>query len=72
MLSIQKPSIESINKFIAEQSKLDFSYSAVGATASTTPMGFVVDHTRIKLREGESMFQAGIAALRRWDQFKLG
>jgi len=72
MLSFQKPSVDSIRSFIAEQAKLDFSYSAVGTTATTPPVGFVVDHTRIKLGEGEVVFQSGIAALRRWDHFKLG
>ena len=72
MLSFQKSSVDSIRSFIAEQSNLDFSYTAVGATATTPPVGFVVDHTRIKLGEGEAVFQSGITALRRWDHFKLG
>lgn len=72
MLSFQKPSIASIRRFVAEQAKLDFSYSAVGATATTPPAGFVVDHTRILLGKGEAVFQSGIAALKRWDHFKLG
>lgn len=72
LLSFQKPSVESIHRFIAEQVKLDFSYSAVGATATTPPTGYVVDHTRIKLGEGESVFHSAKAALQRWDHFKLG
>lgn len=72
MLSFPKPSVDSIRSFIAEQAKLDFSYSAVGATATTPPVGFVVDQTRIKLGEGEAVFQSGIAALRRWEHFRLG
>ena len=72
MLSFQKPSVDSIRNFIAEQSKLDFSYSAIGATGSTPPSGFVVDRTRIKLGDGESVFRSAIAALQRWEQFQLG
>lgn len=72
MFSFQKPSVDLIRKFIAEQAKLDFSYSEVGATATTSPSGFVVDHTRIRLGEGEAVFQSGIASLKRWDHFKLG
>ena len=34
--------------------------------------GYVVDHTRIKLGEGESSFQAAKTGLERWDQFRLG
>ena len=52
--------------------KLEFSYSAVGATANQLPAGFVVDRTRIKLGEGELVFQAAKAALQRWRQFDLG
>lgn len=72
MWSFRKPSIDSVRSFIAEQAKLDFSYAAVGATATTPPAGFAVDRTRIKLGEGEAVFQSGITALQRWNHFKLG
>ena len=72
MVSFQKPAVDSIRRFIAEQAKLDFSYSAVGASAATPPAGFVVDRTRIKLGEGEAVYESASAALRRWDHFKLG
>ena len=72
MLSLRKPSTECIRRFLAAQAKLDFSYSAVGATAYQSPAGFVVEHTRIKLGEGEPVFQRAKAALRRWRQFDLG
>ena len=72
MLSLRKPSAESINRFLAAQARLDFTYSALGATATRPPAGYVVDHTRIKLGEGEPVFQAAVTALRRWEQFRLG
>ena len=72
MVSFQKPSVDSMRRFIAEQAKLDFSYSAVGASAATPPAGFVVDRTRIKLGEGEAVYESASAALRRWDHFRLG
>ena len=72
MLSLRKPSIESIRRFLTEQAALDFSYSAVGATATTPPTGYVVDRTRIKLGEGESVFHLAKAAFQRWEQFRLG
>ena len=72
MLSLQKPTVDLISRFLTSQAKLDFSYPAVGATAGTTPAGYVVDHTRIKLGEGESDFLAAKAALQRWEQFRLG
>jgi len=72
MLSLRKPSADSLRRFLAAQAKLHFSYAAVGATAEPPPAGFVVDHTRIKLGEGEPVFYSAKAALRRWEQFRLG
>ncbi|HVX12672.1 MAG TPA: DUF1990 domain-containing protein [Pirellulales bacterium] len=71
-LSLRKPTAESIRRFLSEQAGLPFSYAAVGATADEPPGDFVVDHTRIRLGEGEAVFQAGRAALQRWEQFRLG
>jgi uncharacterized protein (UPF0548 family) len=72
MLSLRKPSTEAIRPFLEAQAKLPFTYSAVGATAAAPPAGYIVDHTRIKLGEGEPAFHSAIAALRRWEQFRLG
>ncbi len=36
MLSLRKPSAEAIQIFLATQSKLDFTYAAVGATATVS------------------------------------
>jgi uncharacterized protein (UPF0548 family) len=72
MLSLRKPSAEATRRFLTAQAKLNFSYRAVGATANQLPTGFVVDRTRIKLGEGESVYRAAKAALRRWRQFDLG
>jgi uncharacterized protein (UPF0548 family) len=72
MLSLRRPSAESTRRFLTAQAKLDFSYSSVGATANQLPDGFVVDRTRIKLGEGEPVFQAAKAALQRWRQLDLG
>lgn len=72
MFSIRKPSIQSVRCFLSEQDKLDFTYSAVGATSSTPPPGFVVDHTRIKLGEGEQVFEAAKKAMQSWEHFQLG
>ena len=72
MLSLRKPSAERLRDFLTAQSKLDFSYSAVGATAAVPPAGYVVDRTRIKLGEGAGAFAAAKAALERWEHFRLG
>jgi len=72
MLSLRKPSGDALRRFLGTQRELPFTYEAVGATAGTPPAGFVVDRTRIKLGEGETVFQLAKAALRRWEQFRLG
>jgi uncharacterized protein (UPF0548 family) len=72
MLSLRRPSTETLREFLASQSKSGFTYSAVGATASMPPAGYAVDHTRLKLGDGEDVFTRAKAAIRRWDQFRLG
>jgi uncharacterized protein (UPF0548 family) len=72
MLSLRKPLADSVRRFLAGQAELDFTYSAVGATAATPPAGFVADRTRVRLGEGEAVFRAADDALRRWEQFRLG
>src|SRR5437016_4711193 len=72
MLSLRKPSTERLRDFLAAQANLDFTYSAVGATAIVPPAGYVVDRTRINLGEGARVFAAAQAALERWEHFRLG
>lgn len=72
MLCLRKPSPALIQDFLQAQAKLDFSYLAVGATATVPPPGYVVDRTRVRLGEGEQVFRAAQAALRCWQQFRLG
>lgn len=72
MLSLQRPSPDTIRRFLSAQAEADFTYPAVGATAGQPPAGFVVAHTQIKLGEGEKTFQIAKSGLQRWDQFNLG
>jgi len=71
-LSPYKPTADILRKFLAQQAALDFSYSAVEATAAMPPAGYVVDRTRIELGSGELVFETAKAALRRWQQIQLG
>ena len=72
MFSLQKPTVESIRRFLKKQVVLDFSYPAVGATATSLPANYVTDRTRIILGSGEPVFLAAKAALQRWKHFQLG
>lgn len=72
MLLFRKPSSSVLDEFRAAQAELDFTYSGVGATAAgTPPAGYVVDRTRIRLGDGEDVFQKAKAALERWEQFRV-
>jgi uncharacterized protein (UPF0548 family) len=68
---LRKPSDETLRSFLASQSSLDLTYTAVGATATIPLAGYVVDHTRIKLGEGAATFEAAKDALERWEHFRL-
>jgi uncharacterized protein (UPF0548 family) len=72
MISLRKPSADTVRAFLATQSNLGFSYGQVGATATVPPPGYVVDHTRVRLGSGERAFESAKAALGRWEQFRLG
>jgi uncharacterized protein (UPF0548 family) len=72
MVALRRPSSEVIREFLASQSKLGVTYTAVGATATVPPAGYDVNHTRIKLGAGEEVFARARAALRHWVHFRLG
>jgi uncharacterized protein (UPF0548 family) len=71
MLSLRRHSTGAIREFLAAQSQLDFTYGEVGSTATVPPAGYAVDHTRVRLGDGEAIFTRAKAALRRWDHFRL-
>jgi uncharacterized protein (UPF0548 family) len=72
MLTVRKPGIELRRLFREFQSKLDFTYAEVGATAGAPPASYAIDHTRVALGESETVFRSGRRALERWEQFRLG
>jgi len=72
MFLIRKPSEESIRKFIASQRDSDFSYKEIGASREPVPLGYTVDHNRIRLGEGASCFARSVEAIKRWEMFNLG
>ena len=72
MFSFRKPSPETMQRFLAEQRKCEFTYSAIGGIERTPPAGFVIDHTRVRLGDGEKVFNEARATLTRWGHFQLG
>ena len=68
-----KPSEDYVQRFVAAQSSLPFSYKEVGATRSgVAPAGYTVDHNRVRLGTGEETFEAAARAVREWKMFDLG
>lgn len=72
MFKISAPTEHDVEEFIAGQQNLPFTYSEVGATNTTPPAGYNVDHNRIRIGEGEARYQSAVAALKNWRQFDLG
>ena len=72
MFKISEPTNRDIEEFIAGQHNLPFTYTEVGATNTTPPAGYNVDHNRIQLGESEATYQRAVKALKNWQQFDLG
>jgi uncharacterized protein (UPF0548 family) len=72
MLRLCQTSRSAIRDFIEKQSRLEMTYSAVGATASHPSAAYDVDRNRIRLGTGQAVFDASQAALQGWRQFHLG
>jgi uncharacterized protein (UPF0548 family) len=72
MFFLTRPSPESIQTFISSQQDLPFSYTEVAATREQLPVGYFVDHNRIKLGTGHKTYEHAVEALRDWQQFDLG
>lgn len=71
-VSLRQPSPQTLRRFLDAQVHKKLTYTAVGATATTPPAEFVVDHTRIKLGKGAAVFERAKTALLNWKQFDLG
>jgi len=72
MFSLLEPSHQTVNELIARQQDCSFTYDEVGATNTTPPQNFTLDHNRIEIGRGEQAFQSAIEAIRNWKQFDLG
>jgi len=69
----KRPSRQFVDALIAAQSKLDFSYPHVGASAAgVAPRGYVLDESRVELGIGAETFARACAGLRAWRHFQLG
>ena len=72
MFLFAKPDEKSVRQFIEEQSKQDFSYTEVGATLDeNVPEKYNIDHNRVKLGTGFSIYERAIEAVRNWKMFDM-
>jgi len=72
MFTLREPSDRDVANFISHQANQPFTYSEVGATRSTPPPGYTVDHNRIQLGNGKKVYECAVDALKNWRQFDLG
>lgn len=69
---LMRPTTVAITHFLQAQSVQPFAYPAVGATQTTPPAGYTVDHNCVQLGSGAGCYEAACAALQRWEMFNLG
>lgn len=69
MFLLKRPTDAVVQRTIEAQSQLPYTYGAVGATATTSPTGYVVDHNRCPLGRGAETFSQACAAVQRWSMF---
>jgi uncharacterized protein (UPF0548 family) len=72
MFRITEPSEQDAVDFVSGQRNLPFTYDEVGATNTTPPSDYNVDHNRIQIGTGEAVYKKGVEALKNWRQFDLG
>ena len=71
MFSLTAPSDSDIRRFISKVKDTGFSYLEVGASATTAPAGYNVDHNRVRLGRGDGTWQRAVEAIRAWRMFSM-
>jgi uncharacterized protein (UPF0548 family) len=74
MISLGRPSQHTVEGFLSLQVDQGFSYSEVEMTRHTLtpPPGYIADHNRVKLGQGNLVFDQALKALKHWQHFNLG
>lgn len=68
-LSLSPPSAPKIEAFLTREARLDYSYTAVGASRTKGPADYDNDYRSVLLGKGEALWEAAKAALDAWQQF---
>ena len=72
MFTLARPNDSTIRSFLADRAADFFSYSEVGASRTSAPPGYNVDHNRVLLGHGEETFERAKAAIGEWQMFAIG
>ena len=74
MFFLTRPSEDAIAGVLRGQRERPFSYAEVGASRAGPEKlsGYVVDRNRVRLGEGEELFERAVGALRAWRMFDVG
>jgi uncharacterized protein (UPF0548 family) len=68
---LSKPPEGEIRAFLLAQEDSPLSYPEVGATRDRAPVGYNVDHNRVRLGEGPKVFERAVSAIRQWKMFAM-
>ncbi len=71
MLPFRQPSDARIAAFLATHASRPYTYDEIGASRTSPPSGYAVDHHRVLLGHGLATFQAAGVALCDWQMFRL-
>ena len=72
LISIARPSADSVHEYLESLRDAPFSYEEVGTVArGVVPPGFVEDHNRVRLGQGADAFRIATRAIRAWTMFAL-
>jgi uncharacterized protein (UPF0548 family) len=72
MFLTTKPSDQQIRAYVLSLAGLKYSYHDVGATASTIPRSYTIDHNRVQLGNGADTWACAIKGVQSWQMFNLG
>jgi uncharacterized protein (UPF0548 family) len=67
----RKPGIKEIEELTALSRAQTHSYSEVGATRATPPVGYNIDHNRVVLGRGTETFRRAMTAIDEWRMFDM-
>jgi uncharacterized protein (UPF0548 family) len=72
MFLLTRPSPDLIRDFLTSLQHSAFSYPEGGATNTAVPVGYICDHNRIVLGQGDATWEKAVAAILGWTMFDLG